>query len=343
MRVFLPRSAARHAAARRPGGRAGRRPGQPGRAARCRRRISASATRPLPRVSIFMSVFDCHVNRSPVSRADRADRLSQGPVPQRRPRQGERGQRAQLPSSSRPRAGASAWCRSPGLIARRIVPFVNEGQTVAAGERIGMIRFGSRVDVYLPEGVTPLVAEGQTAHRRRNRDRRLFGPEPRPHLQGRLMVNAARNRGVAVPRREPLYWRHETFAAEPRPFGGPAPALARHPGALAAAQHDHAAGALRRASPASGSPSRASSNWRSAAIVFAAALDGIDGRLARLMKGQSKFGAELDSLADFMNFGCAPGAVPLSLGTVRARQRRLDRGAWCSRSARRCGSRASMS
>ena len=42
------------------------------------------------------------------------------------------------------------------------------------------------------------------------------------------------------------------------------------------------------------------------AIVFAAALDGIDGRLARLMKGQSKFGAELDSLADFMNSGCAP-------------------------------------
>ena len=42
------------------------------------------------------------------------------------------------------------------------------------------------------------------------------------------------------------------------------------------------------------------------AIVFAAALDGVDGRLARLVKGQSKFGAELDSLADFMNFGCAP-------------------------------------
>ena len=42
------------------------------------------------------------------------------------------------------------------------------------------------------------------------------------------------------------------------------------------------------------------------AIVFAAALDGIDGRLARMIKGQSKFGAELDSLADFMNFGCAP-------------------------------------
>jgi phosphatidylserine decarboxylase len=50
-----------------------------------------------------------------------------------------------------------------GLIARRIVPFALEGQTVSAGERIGMIRFGSRVDIYLPEGCKPLVAEGQTA------------------------------------------------------------------------------------------------------------------------------------------------------------------------------------
>src|SRR3569833_834403 len=45
------------------------------------------------------------------------------------------------------------------------------------------------------------------------------------------------------------------------------------------------------------------------AIVFAAALDGIDGRVARLIKGQSKFGAELDSLADFVNFGVAPGQM----------------------------------
>jgi len=50
-----------------------------------------------------------------------------------------------------------------GLIARRIVPFTREGASVRAGERIGMIRFGSRVDVYLPEGMRPLVAEGQTA------------------------------------------------------------------------------------------------------------------------------------------------------------------------------------
>ena len=49
--------------------------------------------------------------------------------------------------------------------------------------------------------------------------------------------------------------------------------------------------------------------WALAAIVFAAALDGIDGRVARLIKGQSRFGAELDSLADFVNFGCAPGLI----------------------------------
>jgi CDP-diacylglycerol--serine O-phosphatidyltransferase len=49
--------------------------------------------------------------------------------------------------------------------------------------------------------------------------------------------------------------------------------------------------------------------WALAAIVFAAALDGIDGRVARLIKGQSRFGAELDSLADFVNFGVAPGLI----------------------------------
>jgi CDP-diacylglycerol--serine O-phosphatidyltransferase len=49
--------------------------------------------------------------------------------------------------------------------------------------------------------------------------------------------------------------------------------------------------------------------WALAAIVFAAALDGLDGRVARLIKGQSRFGAELDSLADFVNFGCAPGLI----------------------------------
>ena len=50
-----------------------------------------------------------------------------------------------------------------GLIARRIVCFVHEGETSAVGDRIGLIRFGSRVDIYLPEGATPLVAVGARA------------------------------------------------------------------------------------------------------------------------------------------------------------------------------------
>ena len=50
-----------------------------------------------------------------------------------------------------------------GLVARRIVSFVREGQVVGAGERFGLIRFGSRLDVYLPEGAKSLVSEGQTA------------------------------------------------------------------------------------------------------------------------------------------------------------------------------------
>src|SRR5213080_2966465 len=49
--------------------------------------------------------------------------------------------------------------------------------------------------------------------------------------------------------------------------------------------------------------------WAVAAIVFAAVLDGVDGRVARLIKGQSRFGAELDSLADFVNFGVAPAVI----------------------------------
>ena len=83
--------------------------------------------------------------------------------------------------------------------------------------------------------------------------------------------------------------------------------------------------------------------WALAAIVFAALLDGIDGRVARMLKGTSRFGAELDSLADFVNFGVAPGADPVLLGAARARQSPAGSPPWCLRSAPGCGSRASTS
>ena len=62
-----------------------------------------------------------------------------------------------------------------------------------------------------------------------------------------------------------------------------------------------------------------------AAIVFAALLDGIDGRIARLLKASSRFGAELDSLADFVNFGVAPAIMIFTWGGLASREHRLDR------------------
>jgi phosphatidylserine decarboxylase len=109
-----------------------------------------------------MSVFDCHVNRSPVTgrierMVYRAGKFLNADL-DKASEDNERN--ALLINTGRVRI---AVVQIAGLIARRIVPFVLEGQTVSAGDRIGMIRFGSRVDVYLPEGGKPLVAEGQIA------------------------------------------------------------------------------------------------------------------------------------------------------------------------------------
>jgi phosphatidylserine decarboxylase len=119
--------------------------------------------KPMPRVSIFMSVFDCHVNRSPVTgRIERMAYRAGAFVNADLDKASEDNERNCLVITTA--AGAQIGVvQIAGLVARRIVPFVRQGTTVAAGERIGMIRFGSRVDVYLPVGVRPLAAEGQTA------------------------------------------------------------------------------------------------------------------------------------------------------------------------------------
>ena len=123
---------------------------------------SSLGERPVPRVSIFMSVFDCHVNRSPAS--GRIERMVYTPgkfINADLDKASEDNERNSLViACGGERIGV---VQIAGLIARRIVPFVREGNVISAGERIGLIRFGSRLDVYLPEGVRPLVAEGQTA------------------------------------------------------------------------------------------------------------------------------------------------------------------------------------
>jgi phosphatidylserine decarboxylase len=119
--------------------------------------------RPLPRISIFMSVFDCHVNRSPVAgRIERIVYRAGKFLSADLDKASEDNERNAfvIAATTGQRFGV---IQIAGLVARRIVSFAHEGQAIAAGERIGMIRFGSRVDVYLPEGVRALVAEGQTA------------------------------------------------------------------------------------------------------------------------------------------------------------------------------------
>jgi phosphatidylserine decarboxylase len=119
--------------------------------------------RALPRITIFMDVFDCHVNRSPV--AGRIERIVYRAgvfINADLDKASEDNERNAfvIASPSGPRIGV---IQIAGLVARRIVVFVREGEAIGAGQRIGMIRFGSCVDVYLPEATRILAAEGQTA------------------------------------------------------------------------------------------------------------------------------------------------------------------------------------
>ena len=121
------------------------------------------ARRAVPRVSIFLSVFDAHVQRAPIG----------GEVIAVAHRPGLFGS-ADLPAASEDNERNSVVIRSPtgvevvavqiaGLIARRIVCDVHPGDKVAIGDTYGLIRFGSRLDTYLPEGCQPAGQLGQRA------------------------------------------------------------------------------------------------------------------------------------------------------------------------------------
>jgi phosphatidylserine decarboxylase len=113
------------------------------------------------RVSIFMSVFDVHINRAPIS--GRVKRIAYVPGKfinadlDKASEDNER-QHFLVEGSDGTRIG---FTQIAGLVARRILAFVKEGDAVEAGQRIGLIRFGSRVDVYLPAGTAPKVLLGQ--------------------------------------------------------------------------------------------------------------------------------------------------------------------------------------
>jgi phosphatidylserine decarboxylase len=115
------------------------------------------------RISVFLSVFDVHLARAPIGGRIVASAYTPGAF-----------LNAELDKSSQENERHALVIEGPsgekvgivliaGLIARRIVTFVGEGSSVARGERIGLIRFGSRVDVYLPKGANVGVEAGQTA------------------------------------------------------------------------------------------------------------------------------------------------------------------------------------
>jgi phosphatidylserine decarboxylase len=114
------------------------------------------------RVSVFMNVFSCHINRAPAR--GRIARIEHRPgkfLNAELDKASDENERNGLVIESP--NGSIAVVQVAGLVARRIVCWAEMGDSIAIGERFGLIRFGSRVDVYLPQGATPRVAIGQTA------------------------------------------------------------------------------------------------------------------------------------------------------------------------------------
>ncbi|MGV3769795.1 MAG: phosphatidylserine decarboxylase [Sphingobium phenoxybenzoativorans] len=116
---------------------------------------------PMVRVSIFMSVFDVHINRTPISGAVKSVVYISGKFINADLDKASEDNERQHILVEREDGVRIGFTQIAGLVARRIVPFVKPGDIVAAGQRIGLIRFGSRVDVYLPAGTMPKVVLGQ--------------------------------------------------------------------------------------------------------------------------------------------------------------------------------------
>jgi phosphatidylserine decarboxylase len=117
---------------------------------------------PMTRISVFMNVFNCHVNRAPIG--GQISRIAYRPGKffnaslDKASVDNERNALVITMADGR----QIAVVQIAGLVARRILCEVREGQAIRTGERFGMIRFGSRLDIYLPEGVAPLVCLGQS-------------------------------------------------------------------------------------------------------------------------------------------------------------------------------------
>ena len=115
------------------------------------------------RVSVFLSVFDVHINRSPVPGVIKKSIYTPGTFVNADLDKASEDNERRSYVIEMPSGVEIAAVQIAGLIARRIVTFTSEGSTIGVGERIGLIRFGSRMDIYLPPGHGALVSVGQRA------------------------------------------------------------------------------------------------------------------------------------------------------------------------------------
>ena len=117
---------------------------------------------PMLRVSVFMNVFNCHVNRSPMKGKISRILYQKGSfLNAELDKASEQNERNSLVLETE--RGEIAVVQIAGRVARRIVCWANQGDEIVSGERFGLIRFGSRLDVYLPQHAVPMVFVGQTA------------------------------------------------------------------------------------------------------------------------------------------------------------------------------------
>ena len=235
---------------------------------------------PVTRVSIFMSVFDVHINRTPVGGTVRRVVYIPGRFLNADLDKASEENERQHILVERSDGSAVGFTQIAGLVARRIVPFVKAGDILAAGQRVGLIRFGSRVDVYLPEGTEPRVIMGQ----------KVIAGET-------VLAEIGESRKL-----EGVFAMSDGDRLAQRRLPGGLTLRAMVPNAITAAALCVGLTGIRFA--ISGDYERSVQM-----VILAGLLDGIDGRAARLLKAQSRFGAELDSLADSISFGVAPALI----------------------------------
>src|SRR6056300_904720 len=205
------------------------------------------------KISIFMNVFDCHVNRTPCKGKIEEILYKPGKFLNASFDKASEDNERNYYKIKDVHGNDIVVVQIAGLIARRIVCESNKDQNLSQGERIGMIRFGSRADVYY-ENYQPLVKIGQLA------------------ISGETLLAKKKNARMLLPNMLTLF--------------GVCIGLTSIRFAL-----------------------DGKFEYAIIAIIFAALIDGLDGRIARLIKGTSKVGKELDSLTDMISFGVAPAFI----------------------------------